>query len=337
MNNDKKLLNIICTKNKDGKFSKLKKNVLNIYFNDEEVYNYVKNRYTDISSTDDKNIFYEVVYRIRNNIDIIPRCIICNKPVRFHHCGNQFWYSNDCSRECRYKILKIKRDKTIKEKYGVDNPYQLESVKADIRKKLKERYGGYTWERSSSTYNKFKNTMIERYGVENPMHSEICLKRLENTFIKKYGVTSPWINKDIWMKCFNTQNKNKKGTLYSMEENRIYDKLCLLYGKDNVVRQYKSKDYPYNCDFYISTTDTYIEYNGYWTHGSHPYNKNNIKDIITKVKIIRKYNNDPQWIWWTKDVEKINCAKRNNLNYIMWYNMKEFECWFNKQINKNKN
>lgn len=339
INNDKELLNIICytnsKRNKHNNCFRLKKEaVYNIYFKNKEVYDYIHNRYNNnITQNDDYNLFYEVVYRICNNIDEPPKCPYCGKQIPFYHKYKGYCYLKTCNNhDCVYKAIKEKRDKTIKEKYGVDNPYQLDWVKADIRKKLNERYGGFTMERSSSIYNKFKKTMIEKYGDENPMHSPECIKRLENTFLKKYGATNPWGNRKIWLKCLKTQNENKKGTLYSKEEDRIYEHLCSLYGKENVLRQYKSEVYPFNCDFYIKSIDTYMEYNGYWTHGSHPFNKNNIHDLIMKARIIKKYNNDPQWIWWTKDVEKINTAKRNKLNYVMWYNMKEFDDWYNNQI-----
>lgn len=160
INNDKGLFDIILCKRKDGTFGKLSGKALKLYFANKEIYDYINNRYNDLAGTNDMDIFYEVVYRLRNNIEVIPKCASCGKPVRLHHTGNCYYYSNDCSRECRYKILKAKRDKTIKEKYGVDNPYQLDWVKADIRKKVNERYGGFTMERSSSIYNKFKKTMI---------------------------------------------------------------------------------------------------------------------------------------------------------------------------------
>ena len=38
---------------------------------------------------------------------------------------------------------------------------------------------------------------------------------------------------------------------------------------------YKSELYPFNCDFYIKSLDLYIEIQGSWTHGDHPFDKNN--------------------------------------------------------------
>ena len=48
---------------------------------------------------------------------------------------------------------------------------------------------------------------------------------------------------------------------------------------DNISRQYKTKEYPFCCDFYIKPLNLYIEIQGYWTHGSHLYDSNNINDL----------------------------------------------------------
>ena len=47
----------------------------------------------------------------------------------------------------------------------------------------------------------------------------------------------------------------------------------------DTIRQYKDSRYPYNCDFYIPCLDLFIEFQGYWTHGEHPFNPNDINDI----------------------------------------------------------
>lgn len=60
-------------------------------------YNYLINRYNDNS----KNTIQEIIYRIKNHIDIIPKCPICNKPVNFKrfHEG----YRKYCTHECAIK------------------------------------------------------------------------------------------------------------------------------------------------------------------------------------------------------------------------------------------
>ena len=42
--------------------------------------------------------------------------------------------------------------------------------------------------------------------------------------------------------------------------------------------------YPFKCDFYIIDYDLYIEIQGTWMHGKHPYNKNNENDALLLQK-----------------------------------------------------
>ena len=112
----------------------------------------------------------------------------------------------------------------------------------------------------------------------------------------------------------------------SKQEDTIYEKIKEVY--PDVIRQYKDKiRYPYNCDFYIPEIDLFIEYQGYYTHGKHPFNINNENDKELMEKYITKYgNNDQQYtIWCVKDVEKRNTAKNNNLNYIELFNFKKLD------------
>ena len=112
----------------------------------------------------------------------------------------------------------------------------------------------------------------------------------------------------------------------SKQEDTIYEKIKEVY--PNVIRQYKDKiRYPYNCDFYIPEIDLFIEYQGYYTHGKHPFNINNENDKELMEKYITKYgNNDQKYtIWCVKDVEKRNTAKNNNLNYIELFNFKKLD------------
>lgn len=75
--------------------------------------------------------------------------------------------------------------------------------------------------------------------------------------------------------------KPKKNGTYkkSKKEDECYELLIKKY--DNVIRQYRDENrYPFNCDFYIPNEDLFIEFNGYWTHGSHLYNNLSIDDNL---------------------------------------------------------
>ena len=94
--------------------------------------------------------------------------------------------------------------------------------------------------------------------------------------------------------------------------------------RQTIYRNYKCDRYPYYCDFYIVEDDLFIELNAHWTHGGMPFdetNENCIKQLEEwkeKAKTSKFYENAIQ-TWTVRDVQKLKCAKENNLNYKVIY------------------
>lgn len=94
--------------------------------------------------------------------------------------------------------------------------------------------------------------------------------------------------------------------------------------------------YPFPCDFYISELDLYIEYQGFWTHGKHPFNINDQED---KLKLLEWKNKNTKMYncaintWTIRDPLKRKTAKENNLNWVEFFTVEEFNEWF-ESINK---
>ena len=119
-------------------------------------------------------------------------------------------------------------------------------------------------------------------------------------------------------KRYETLRRNHTFNTSKIEET-IYEKLIDIYGKSDVLREYKDKyRYPYRCDFYIKSLDLFIEVQGYYTHGKEPYDQNSISHQILVQKYKERYGPNCQAIviWTIKDVEKRNKAKENNLKYL---------------------
>ena len=99
----------------------------------------------------------------------------------------------------------------------------------------------------------------------------------------------------------------------------------LLNKYNDTCYQYSSDLYPFHCDFYIPSLNLYIEYNGSWTHGKHPFNKDNEDDIeiLNNWKIkseTSKFYKSAIETWTIRDVNKRNLAYKNKLNFIeIWY------------------
>lgn len=110
----------------------------------------------------------------------------------------------------------------------------------------------------------------------------------------------------------------------------IYQKLKTKFKK--VIRQYKSEEYPFHCDFYVPEIKLYIEIQGHWTHGKQPY-RNNIKcnmildEWISKAKYSNYFKSAIN-TWTKRDVLKRSIAINNKLNWIEFFSEKEFNDWF---------
>lgn len=107
--------------------------------------------------------------------------------------------------------------------------------------------------------------------------------------------------------------KRIRGTFNtSKPEETCYKLLVDKFGLDDVIRQYTSDLYPFNCDFYIKSRNLYIEYNGSWTHGKHPFDPMNENDIALleewKAKG-KKYYFVAINTWTKRDVIKRSIAK----------------------------
>ena len=93
--------------------------------------------------------------------------------------------------------------------------------------------------------------------------------------------------------------------------------------------QYRSEMYPFNCDFYIKSLDLYIEIQGSWVHGKHPFDENNQEDIdrlnYMKSKNTKYYQNSI-YVWTISDIAKRNIAKQNNLKYLEIFSSELNEC-----------
>lgn len=227
--------------------------------------------------------------------------------------------------------LKIYHTKeTNLKRYGVENPFQSNIIKDKIKNDCFQKYGVYYYNQTKDNQRKIQETNLKRYGNVCSLHGN-NQQKIEEIFLSKYDVKNPkqlqiFKDKDIQTKILNnTYGKSKI-------EDLIYNRLLELF--KNVKRQYKSKQYPFACDFYIPSKDLYIEYQGYWTHGKEPYIGSN--EQLEKVKLwesknTKHYNNAIN-VWTIRDPLKRKTAKDNGLNWIEFFNMNDFEHWFSVLI-----
>ena len=117
--------------------------------------------------------------------------------------------------------------------------------------------------------------------------------------------------------------KSNNSFIKSKIQDDTYNELRKYFNEEDIFKEHKTEKYPYKCDFYIKSIDTYIEVQGSQFHNHHPFNKENNNDIkeLNKLIVKSKLNPKSQAIgiintWTITDIQKRNLAKENNLNYI---------------------
>lgn len=252
--------------------------------------------------------------------------------------------------------------KTLREKYGVTNAFRIPDV-VDKREEDKEyiyekvaqtkqsRYGDRKYnncekgmetkqsrygDRNYNNPTKNRETRMERNSGtywSNEQRQVIGRARIQNnsqekaneTIIERYGDMASYYDM-IAKKRYDTMSKN--GTLCvkdSSAEKEYYEELLKKYSPEDIKRQYMDKDrYPFRCDFYIVPEDKFVEIHGFFTHGTHPYDRNNEEDVRIADKLMElgtPWSKAILYTWTDLDVRKLETAKKNKLNFeaIYWY------------------
>lgn len=326
-----------------------------------EINDYLVNRYSDSTGYTETLYRILLGIEKRPVCKICGKPVRFEPNHRWRRGRNGWPFMQYCSTKCLANDpdVREKSRKTNLERYGVDNPGKNEEIKQHIKNTNLEKYGVENVYQSQNVKDKIKKTNIERYGVEHVFQSPDFVKKSHETNLQKYG-TKTYAESDIAkskqnifiqkykdtclrkygvdcyaktkeyrdyikahrteinQKQYNTKKKNNSFNI-SLKEDFLFDLLSKEY---EVKRQYKSEVYPYSCDFYIPILDLYIEYQGNWTHGPHPYieelDAEAIEFIKNKSENSAFYKN--AFIVWTKrDVQKRNEAIENNLNYLEIY------------------
>ena len=200
------------------------------------------------------------------------------------------------------------------EKYGVDNPFKLDEFQAIAAETRKEKYGAEYMLASGSVLSDVARATFAEHMQDDAFCKELNEKKC-TTNIALYGV-SHVVQSPVFQAKMNA-TKHKNGTFNSsnIEECiKAFDIFKSQYNKD--------ARYPYLCDFYDKGRDLFIEVNASWTHNFHWYDVDSDAVIVNAWK---KKSDDSQYyasalkIFTKSDVEKRECARKNNLNYVtLW-------------------
>ena len=294
---------------------------LNIWFfrkaNEEEL-NYLKNRYDDSSS------FNETIWRIFLGVENKPTCIICGKPVKYLGGGK---FSEYCSKKCGNISGNLKGQKTCLEKYGSATYIHSKEGTKKIKNICLEKYGNEIPSKTETVKDKMRNTCLERYGEKSNLSLKDTKIKTKEICLKRYGKEYFSQVEEIKNKKYKTKKLNNT---FNSSKPEKYIEIILKEKFPDLKTQYKDElRYNHICDFYIPCLDLFIEYNGSWTHGFHFFDNKN-KDDIDKLNLWKEKSKTSEYYknaiktWTYYDVIKKEDSIKNNLNYLVFWNINEF-------------
>lgn len=210
----------------------------------------------------DRDLLYH--YYIKENHNIEETANLMNLKYRtVQRAIKEFDFNKDKS------TIQKQRVTNLKEKYGVENVYQLDKSKDKCKQTKLERYGDENFNNSE----KQKQTMISRYGVtcgyRLPEVQEKIIelyggigvgsKEISNkqkqTMLDKYGVPYYYLSKEARDKNTFTISKINKEIAKILNDNNIETEFEFVIDK-------------YSYDLHILNTNILMEINPSYTHNS---------------------------------------------------------------------
>lgn len=149
----------------------------------EERPNFNRGKFKDYAIGHQK---YDYIKEQYIKLNGIPKCPTCNNDILNWKRGEPNKYCNIKCRPGQFNQQKI--NKTIKNKYGVDNVFQIDEIKDKIKKTVQGRYGVDYVTQSNMVKKKMLKTIKEKYGVNHIMHLDRIKEKQKNTMQERYGV-----------------------------------------------------------------------------------------------------------------------------------------------------
>ena len=247
------------------------------------------------------------------------RCKVCGAAVSFLTRRGRWGYSAYCSGSCAMKdgevkgrLAATKTDRYGDPKYnnpekqkrtlsGKDMSFWREHAEKSRVTRLEKNNGKYF---SDETIEKIRETNMSRFGADS------------FTKTQKFKDIVRMKHDESQTKQHDTKKRNNSFNTSSVEK-------CFgdyLSGKGmSFISQYRDERYPFNCDFYLPEYDLYIEIQGSWTHGGHPFNPENPNDL-EKLDLWRSkgtpYYDNAIYTWTDLDVRKRDMAEENHINRL---------------------
>ena len=236
------------------------------------------------------------------------------------------------------KQVREKAKQTLLNKYREDNYFKTDEFVVKSKQTCHEKYGYEFASQSPEFRQKVEQTNLKKYGCKCCLNNDKIKEKSKQTILEKYGVEHISKNQEIVKKQW--EGKKKHGTTNtSKTEKYIKQKLLEIFKE--VKTNYKCEKYPFYCDFYIPEKDLFIEDQGFEGHGKEPFDHTNPQHLtILKIWVEKAekkpYNKSNKYLaylktWIKTDVLKRQIAKQNNLNWIEFFTVEQFDNWITKK------
>lgn len=240
-------------------------------------------------------------------------------------------YEKAGGKEAFYTTVLAKMRKTNLARYGVEVASKCPQIIEKTKKTFQEKFNASSPSEVPEILEKRRATLLERYGVDNMSKIPGVSQKRRETVQERYGVScihelssrrSPSEKKEGMERQYKTKKENKTFNV-SKKEDKLFEIIKSSY--PDVLRQFRTPDFPYNVDFYIPSLDLRVEYHGTWTHGKEPYVGNEDQKQIIKQWEDKntKYYRIAIYVWTIADPEKVEVAREKNLKLLCVYPREE--------------
>lgn len=288
----------------------------------------------------DNNIEYdklsELIFLIINDIDK-PKCIVCNNNASYKNFN--IGYLKTCgNKKCATNIIEskkqgqIKKNITIKEKYGVNNISQLESIKKQKENTMLSNYG--------------KKYNSQRDIVKTKISQNMTKLNIEKNKIKRYSILSTIPNIDIInlynknnryltdLKCLKCNTEFTVSQHFAQQRQKHNFNVCTncnpvlkYYSNSEIeIKKFIEENYngkiitntrsiinPHELDIYLPELKLAIEFNGLYWHSEYYKDKNY---HLNKTNLCKQQGIQLIHIWEDDWIYKQNIVKSIILNKL---------------------
>lgn len=176
-----------------------------------------------------------------------------------------------------------------------------------------------------------KASLFRRHGVTNPGLVPGAREKMTQTCLERFHATTYLGSEE--KKSHNAEYMRRRidedGKPISRTEDILYDMLCDVYGKQDVIRQYRDEvRYPFCCDFYIKSQDMFIEFNAFMSHGDHWFDETSDGDQVllehwrSKAAAGFDMYSSAIYTWTDLDVRKRGFARKYGLCFAVFWDNK---------------